>query len=323
MTRFEFGWGDPVAVRRSLFNVLGSALRYPAIDLMYDTGYPGHSGNTDAIVAIKDIVFRTTGKDYKHVFVTNGMTGAINTALFAVKGYNDVALGCNRHYFSFYDGIAGINEMALTPGRSGDILINASPSNPEGIVCESLPGAPNWVVWDTAYHSPTYGTNYFTKKPEHGVMVGGVSKLLGLPGLRLGWVATNDDAVAKKMEHHVTYGLCGVNGLSQDIVKNLAEELNQHDRWDKFFKDSKNSIDDNKTEMNKLAKLFGAKMPEYGMFAFWEVDSAAKKLLSDCGVVWTCGSTVGADENWIRLNLAQSVDLTREMVVEVMKRDRV
>ena len=313
---FSFGWGNPICVKEALIKQFPF---FESVDLN-KMNYPLHEGNYELISKVRELISLTVGKQYEHVLITNGATQGLVTALNSIKTthYGADTVSTNPVYFSFYPGIIDSQGLHhLTQSFCGDIIIVDSPSNPTGLILPYSFSEP--TIWDSAYHSRTYGTTSLTEGPRHDILVGSLSKLLGLPGLRVGWAATDSDRYYKNMLSNTTYTLCGVSAASQNLALDVVKKLD----FDTFFIDSKRAVDYNKEEFLRLKPIFGQELPEYGMFAFWQIDKSLKKLLSDSNVAYTCGSTVGKDEGWARLSLGQNNLLTKQMIDTVLKKDTI
>ena len=142
-----------------------------------------------------------------------------------------------------------------------------------------------------------------------------------MPGLRIGWVGTNDPKIAKYITNHIEITTCGVSAPSQIMV----EQILTNSSWlPMFFNEAAESIDRNKTEFVKVRHIFDGQIPpQEGMFFFPEVDPKALKILSKAGIKYTpgevCGDTSGSR---IRLNMAQTNEVVRQAVQSILKVDR-
>lgn len=249
----------------------------------------------------------------------------MNAYIYAEKD-GHTSLATRRLYFPFYPGIAEINGLIHNAGDIGNIKssiqILDSPSNPEGIVDGNDYGR---VVWDAAYYSPTFGVSISgsrtltTSIPPHIAMAGSMSKMTGINGIRIGWLATNDENLYLKAARFVTYDICGVSGLSQHLAVQILKKVD----LDSFWKRSKLVLDDNRTEIQKLAYLFGdQEIPKMGMFALFEIDNKLKRLFEKASVFFISGKICGDDRDSVRINLAQTNLATKAMVKAVLKADK-
>jgi aspartate/methionine/tyrosine aminotransferase len=322
----KFGFGDTFGIRQS-FMRHSNFLNLHQFD-WNNCGYPAHEGNPKLVELVQKLIINLTGQNYQYIIITNGATHALNAFLFAAKTSNTVKVNIPERYFGFYPGI--IKNAGLTHVKTDDLVPNYnelsiidSPSNPEGLIRDvSLGGGRS--VWDAAYYTPTYCGNNKNIMPKvnivHEAMVGSFSKLTGLCGLRLGWLAINYDPIIYQKAHdYVTYSLCGANWASQEIAIHILDKVDLN----AFYVDSRAVLDFNKEELSKLNIIFGnQKIPKYGMFALWEIDSKLKKLLNKANVETTDGSFCGDDRESVRINLGHTNEATKMMVKAVLAADK-
>jgi aspartate/methionine/tyrosine aminotransferase len=147
-------------------------------------------------------------------------------------------------------------------------------------------------------------------------MCGSISKTLGLPGLRLGWVSTDSEDIASSLGHYVSNTYVGLSSVSQGI----AEEVLQSIDLDKFEDRASGYLNDNRFEVQKILTKFGqGSVPTRGMFALVQLGKAERAALKRANVKWQCGSSWGEDDSWARLSLGQSREVVRLAVKEVLK----
>jgi aspartate/methionine/tyrosine aminotransferase len=326
----NFGWGDTDGIREIMLDRYSKDVpSHPktGTDIFnLDQGYPAHEGNPELILLVKDLIKKLTKKEYKHVLITNGATNGICATLSALSPEE---IYINDRYFSFYPGITKqFAKKVFSVSFKKDIIshhpdavaVIDSPSNPRGDLIIDLETASDTkidTVWDAAYWSPAYVPSLQNMPmPEHRVMVGSLSKLTGINGIRLGWIATDEDAVYEKCLDYITHNLCGVSGLSQDLAISILKYVD----LDRFFSDSASLLADNKSEFSRVSSLFGnQKIPDLGMFIYWNVDPALLQKVKNAGIIFTSGSFIGGKENEIRINLSRKKHLTKNLVDLLLK----
>lgn len=321
----NFGWGDTDGIREIMMRLYPTAHENSDL-LSLDQGYPAHEGHPELILEVKKLVKDLTKKDYKHILITNGATNGLCAALHSMSPKE---IFINDRYFGFYPGITkqfsgNVQSIPIKDSafhhQSGSVVIIDSPSNPRGELItelDSLSANPLQVIWDAAYWSPTYASGLDKlPMPAHDIMVGSLSKLTGINGIRVGWIATNSDSLYEKANDYITHNLCGVSGLSQD----LARRILKHVDLETFYAQSNQLIQDNKSELSRVSSLFdGQKIPDLGMFAYWKADDLLLSKIKESGIVFTCGSTVGGNKNEVRINLARKRHLTKNLV-DILKK---
>ena len=319
----NLAWGCPVVVREALIKTIGSNFLPSSPDLG-SMGYPPHFGTEKLITQLKFMAERQSGVNPKHLFVTCGATGAINAAIYALKTSRTDWIVTDNRYYPMYPKIVNLTDMIMVDSLKKTALVregcsepnfislSASPSNPEGLVCpfESLD------IWDAAYASRVY-TEGNSHIPERWrIMCGSVGKSLGLAGLRLGWVSTNEDLLANSLQNYILASYVGLSSSSMQIAEDILGGTN----LDKFEVLASNYINDNREEVQKLLTKFGqGSVPVRGMFTVLELGKAESKALLKAKIKWQPGSSWGEHDGWARLSLGQNREITRKAVRAALK----
>lgn len=330
MNRFDFSWGDTRGLREiTLSRFFDFGKESAKIDWQKDGGYPTHEGNAELIAETKKLIKSLTGLDYKHILITAGATNALNSYLYARKNMTDnEALWVRTHdlYYRMYPQIIRnqdafhIKSKELKPTQD-DVWIVDSPTNPKGQIITGLPPgktSEEGVVWDAAYHSPTYYKSKVMTYPKHEVMVGSFSKFTSINGIRVGYLATNSDIIYDLAYKYITGDACGVNAIGQILITKFLQNVD----LEAFYRAGYLMLEDNRNELSKLSYLFDTNaIPNDGMFAFSQTDAGVLRLLQKASVKVSDGKDLGADYLSIRINLANSREKTSDMVKAVLKAD--
>lgn len=310
----DFGWGNPYF----LLNVLSNhkSVLHSVVDTK-KCSYGPDQGSVELIQQTREVIKKTTGQSYKHILITHGATGAINSILRFMKETGSDTVRTNKFGYPFYEEMirkAGLNRehtlVAPRPPHKSFALID-SPSNPEGK--QSVFGSVYTDVWDSVYHNKIYTENLWII-PGHHIMVGSYSKLLGITGARVGWIATNDiEAYEALLKDHL-HELATINLFSQIAISNLLDNLD----LDLFIVQGKKSLDDNKTQMQKIEYIFDNQpVQKNGMFYLAQADKDAVKLLKKCNVKY-----VDLGDNYVRLNVGQSKEMVDNLILTIHKEDK-
>lgn len=331
MKEFNLGWGNAVCVRQAFLHGLSSRTVFFALNDA-NLSYTAHDGDEELIKITRKVIERQVGPTFKHIFLVNGATGGVTIALraYAQQGYQE-ALTRNPPYFPIYpamiesSGLDHITEKDFS-NRSEAVILWDSPSNPDGRVKEDLgpiAGKIIPLIWDAVYHSKVYIAGNPSPLPCN-VLVGSYSKLLGLNGIRTGWIATNDDLLALRIKSLIEAEYCGLSSASNVVLLSVLKEYRTKTPWENFENRARNSLDDNREEWSKLEKYFdGTPVPHNGMFYYSAIDESCKKLMEKSGVIWTRGSFLGTNDDFARFNLGQDCELIRKAVKEIKKNDRI
>jgi aspartate/methionine/tyrosine aminotransferase len=329
--KFDFGFGDTRGIREIMMSHI------PGKFLETDFGsygYPPHVGNPELIEEVRDLIVDLTGKQYKHVLITNGATNALNAYIYAAKNGITRTLITHPLYFMMYPGIAKLHGLehktswSVNPSYyGGELGFVDSPNNPTGKLFTG-PICATGTVWDSSYHTPTYcgvRSNPGSKlkcigvTPCHEAMAGSLSKLTGINGLRVGWLATDNDAIFQKAYHYVEHDLCGVSNPSQHAALQILKKVNLQE----FYEDSKVLLDTNRDTLSRLNHIFsGQAIFPVGMYALFEVDSKLRDLLERASVHTLDGRLIGDHRDSVRFNLANSAKSTKAMVNAILKEDK-
>lgn len=320
-----FGWGDTRGVREVLLSVYKNKLDLKNMPLQ-SFGYPPDKGSPKLISLLSDLTLERTGVRFKHISVTNGCTQALEISLRSLmNSWTESVQTRDLYYPRYPDIIRSVGLIHVRPREnlnlSGHIQIIDSPSNPVGDIHFSSENTDK-VIWDAAYNSPTYGIRLQNVAlfPEPLVFCGSLSKLTGLNGVRVGWTATNDDNLALKINKQIKTITNGVSYPSQWICEQILEDRKA---LEVFFAKSRKLVEDNKNEILKLRKIFSTELvSDYGMFSFSASDPSIHKLFDAAGVEFTKGEDCGAWYHSMRLNMANPVEMTAEMVKRIIKQDR-
>lgn len=311
----NFSWGNPIAVKDA-FASLGVFSQIVEIK-PYQHEYISHDPQKGILEDIlKEYLLQTMGKKYHLMITPGGLSGVtIATDVLSADG-RDVEY--DSLHFSFYQ-----NALRGTPSdfpSTGKVFVTASPSNPEGTIRNWRTPIGADIILDMAY-----GTLVYSKVPyifpEHTIAVGSLGKTLGLPGLRLGWIATEDYSLLEKCWQHMLYKTIGYSSASYQMALALAP--NNH-----FLTSATrlagSCIDNNREEFQRLEFMTEERsVPENGMF-WWTYPS--KKMISyfeEIGLIWTPGEICGGSPGWIRLNLAHNRETTKAVVDLILKLDRI
>lgn len=320
----KFSWGDTSGLREKILSVF-PYLKYE-FQPIGDYGYPPYDGVPELVGRLHSLTKMLTGKKYKYICVTAGCTHAVNASINALANSATDSVNTRELYYPRYP-----NMIALTPyvhqkwsdfHTKNCIAIVDSPSNPLGLIGMDKTIALNTdkIIWDAAYHSPTYGMLYNVSNVDHKVFCGSLSKLTGINGIRLGWTATDDESIHNQVENYVKNSICGVSYPSQKMAVHI---LNDKSKLMEYFFISRKMIDMNREEVLRLKHIFGQnQISPYGMFAFFKTDDKMEEIFKKAKVEFTSGKECGADYQAVRINLANSNEVTKEMVERILNADR-
>jgi len=311
----DLKFGDPVLLREQLknFHTLSE----------FSLGYRMDDECEKEIVKwVKSYYKKNFNLNYKHIILTHGANGGLHMLVNILKSSKDLFV-INDLSFGWYEKVLRMENATYykTPKLSEEdpfpnaVYVMDYPNNPWGelITNEKLPS--NGVIWDSVYASPIFVQGPLSA-PPHGMMVGSLSKMFGLSGLRIGWVGVNDDFLALKLQHAALTAYCGLSTPSLEIASNLLRDVELKN----FEFLAKMALDDSRDQFNKLRSIFGLDAPNNGMFYMGNLDSTNKKLLEKAQVAGLELTTISG-QDYIRFNMADSTLNTKNAIKSILKAD--
>lgn len=321
---FKFGWGEPYCVREALTHYY-KRKTFKTVSIQ-SIEYQQYEGNPFLVENTRSFLKETTGVDYKYIIITNGATGALNIVLRAFKRkYNYNKCFIHKYHFPYYPHIIEKNGYKQGIGlyrdhekqlSSSKVLgIVDSPSNPLGDLLLYTDNHNN-IIWDSVYHNPVY-INTIPVKPDHRINCGSYSKVFGLTGSRVGWIATNNEDDYNICRTENMYENCSISYLSQEFITDVIKNTDLHN----FMRAARYRINNNREMFDRICYLFdGQSVPENGMFLSVWASPYAVKLLDKLNVKSVEMDSIGNDK-YLRFNLAQTNDLTSKMIRYIIKED--
>lgn len=324
VNKFLFCWGDPFCVREALKLYYKRIIQKPIN--INGLGYAENPGTPLLVKLTRDFIRETTGIEYKHIIITNGTTGALNCVLRVLAKEGRGLCYTHKYMFPYYPDIIEKNgyrhatglyknhEKELSYGNT--VAIVDSPSNPHGDLLLYTDNNNN-IIWDSVYHNPVF-INGIGVKPDHRVNCGSYSKVFGLTGVRIGWIATDSDEDYEKFLDENTYENCTISLPSQDLI---IDVLNNMD-LDNFMRSAKYRINNNREMFDRIIYMFdGQAVPEDGMFFAAWASPYTVKLLDKLGFTYVLLDTRGNDK-YLRFNLAQTNEITNKAIRLILKEDK-
>ena len=324
MEKYDLGFGNAVAVRQAFLNSYHGNMIVFTGEKLSEFDYPPYAGDPELIEITRKVIKRQTGHNYKHIILTNGATGAVTIALrmYAQKHFQYCCTRPAPWYLRYPNMISAaglIHETVNNYKGVSQVTLLDYPSNPLGLTTDIQRPSPHTrVILDGVYHSQVY-SKLILPLPKHDVLVGSYSKLLGLNGIRVGWIATDWDYDYQDMLDLAIGEYCGLSVASMEILKNALWDFD----WESFEGVARLMLDDNREEFAKLEKYFGTKVPDIGMFYYGNVDMKCRKLMDKVGILWTSGESLGTSYEFGRLNMGQDRDVVWNAVNDFIKADKI
>jgi aspartate/methionine/tyrosine aminotransferase len=322
-TKLDLGWGNPYFLLENLNLAVRNKLN--VVDYM-KVVYEPDEGNEKLLEYVKNLTESLTGYKYKHYLITNGATQALNTIMRVWKidrGVSSVVT--SKLGYPFYPNMIEKSLLARIESDLStyklniykEMMIIDSPSNPLGeqqgsdIYIKNKPS----IVWDAVYHNPIYNAN-MGQMPNHEVYVNSFSKLLGVTGARVGWIATNSEYDYNRFKEEALYENATVSQTSQKLVVDTLDNLDINN----FVAHSRRSLERNRDIISQVTNLIGTDVQEVGMFYCSQVDQKMLDLLDKCDINYVTFNSEG--NRFVRLNIGQTSDILLEAVKRIQRVDR-
>lgn len=142
--------------------------------------------------------------------------------------YSKMATIRNKHY-EFYDGLS---DGALDNITKDDCIFICDPNNPTGIKYDDdyllskiseLNNIGCTIIFDSPYRKLFYQDDFFNKlvRYENVIITESFSKWIGLSGLRLGFIMSQNEEFNNELKIRMLYEFNGVSSASQLIVDKI------------------------------------------------------------------------------------------------------
>ncbi len=316
--KYNFGWGNPYFLLDILSDMYVQGQYHTDLKKLI---YGPYEGIPMLIEETHKVIAQTTGQKYNHILITNGASSAVNCLLRRFKRGGGQIVYTTKYGYPSYEemikraGLRRINNLQIAPFTLGTgdhlfIRLIDSPENPMGQ--QYTGGNPATDIWDGVYHNKIY-TQKAHLQPQHKYFVGSYSKLLGVAGARVGFIATNDTLAYEALLAEARNELTGVSRPSQELIVNILKTIDLNT----FMTRGLGSLCYNKEEFQKIEYLFdGQPVNEVGMFYCAEADPKAVDILDRAGVEY-----VRLDDRTIRLSMGQSRSVVKDGIKAILKED--
>lgn len=325
MKTFDLGFGNSVCVRKAFLETTTAGMVVFTHPKLQEFNYPPYEGDQDLIQSTKSIIKRQTGHDYKYILMTVGASGAISNILTYYKNQGiDKCLTRTAPYYLRYPSMisaSGLTHSTVAHKYTQNaIALVDIPSNPLNLThmielfgSTTIPTIVDGVYYNKIYH------NKPIQMPVHELLVGSYSKLTGINGVRVGWIATNNTKLYLELKDQVMSSYCGMSVAESYLLNELIYGLD----WNTFETKARCYLDYNREELAKLERFTSDPVSDVGMFWFTKMDSKFQSMLTDAGVVWTKGDTMDVDSSFGRLNVGADCAIIKEAVSTILKKDRI
>ncbi|SEP53967.1 pyridoxal phosphate-dependent aminotransferase [Amycolatopsis saalfeldensis] len=296
-------------------------LAQPGLSADELSSYGGVAGDPE----LRAILGALIGVAGDQVLVTTGGSEALFLALTCVADPGDTVL-LPRPAFPGFEQLARLVGLRVVhydvPGvpprrRAGEPVVVCTPHNPTGII--TTPGISvrddGWTVWDIS-HMSLAGRRIADLTAElaaHDILVFSLSKLLRLPGARVGCLVATDPAMLAAATRVKTHLSMSSSRPGQHLAKRILSNPATQDELDTRiarFDDLRGELLDAVAASRGLIAVAAAD----GTYVFVRTrdGSDAWQRLADAGVVGMPGVVFNSAPDTVRLCIAQSDQIVRE-----------
>jgi len=238
------------------------------------------------------------GASLDHVLVTNGSSEANYLLMWSNIEPGDEAVFMMPNYMQMWGLVRGfgsalrplwlkeslgwapdLDELHQLVSPKTKLIIVTNPNNPTGAVLsaeamsaivEAAARVGAWIVADEIYQGAERvggTTPSFWGRYDRTLVVNGLSKAYGLPGIRIGWIVAPKEFISKTWPYH-DYTTISPGVLSDRIARIALSPTNR----EKILKRTRSIIQNNfallESWLNKRAEFFSYVPPQAGAIAF-------------------------------------------------------
>lgn len=294
-----------------------------------DLGYPMCNGMPELRKAVMAWAISSgiCNEDHPgHVVITNGATQALLASIS--DRYDNISLQA-PYWPRMPVLIKSLNQPFDGPNPR-QVLITTWPNNPSGndLSIYTSPGDGINVIWDAVYASDIYGfePNKIPGLKNANVIIGSMSKVFGLSGLRIGWAIFKNEVDAELATKYVETTTSGVSAASQLMALEFLTHASKFEGIHKKVKQGiRDTIQRNATDLKSVlepnGECHGAMSDAGGMFGWFLAHDSVKirDAFNAAKIFVVRGDTCGVTNQWFRLNCAASRAEVQEAVEKLRK----
>lgn len=316
--------GEPHVVRENLVKIFDlSVYEVPNVPHMYE--YPMPNGYKPLVQLLED-------KHHAPVIITNGAKQALGACFYALKqmGKNDVLM--RQPYWALIPPLAQMHGLSCvfddaschSGVPSADSVLCLSPNNPDGwtisnegmkALAQALHEEGIPFIHDAAYFTPCY-LNSSTYPVFGDVQIYSISKMLGLSGLRLGYVVCHSTEFYKLILNYMENMTVGVSLMPQIFLHDLMRRMKSYPTLTQQFEgQSYYDLQESKKIIRKvdpeILEVNTDIEQQAGMFGWFKVGPKANFAKSKINVI--NGELFGGP-GMVRMNLGFNASIMEEIV---------
>jgi len=324
--------GEPHLVKDNLIKVFDLEEEFKIGHITKsDLAYPHPTGYPPLVKHLED-------KHGAPVIITNGAKQALGACFYALRQMNYEYVDMMHPYWALIPPLVKMHglepvsseinttEICMPDPTTGDPYLLLAPNNPDGS-CASPQQLKEWhksyknydvpFIHDAAYYTHIYLPETHTLPPIGDVQIYSISKMLGLSGLRLGYVVCHNIQYYKLIQEYVEAMTVGVSTSSQSLLFDILDRRMRSypTLVSKFESMCALELENNKKlclNIDPEILEVPTNFPEtYGMFGWFKVGPKADFIKSKINII--DGALFGMP-GMVRMNLAFHSDIMEDIV---------
>lgn len=299
--------GEPHLVRDNLIKIFNLDSCLASVDTsLKDMSYPYSAGYQPLVKFLEE-------KHGAPVIITNGAKQALGAVFYAISKLAGDSIFMRKPYWALIPPLAEMHGLSCSYDREGDATLVLAPNNPDGFMPDlnelqnNLSRVKKPLIHDAAYYTHIYLPRTEKLATIGDAQIFSISKMLGLSGLRLGYVVCKNLEFYKYIQKYIEAMTVGVSITSQKLLyKLMVEVMEPNQSLVQEFEDTCFSmLEENKLLMSSVNPEV-LEVPENfyhtpGMFGWFKVGNKADFLKSKINII--TGDLFGVP-GFVRMNLA-------------------
>jgi aspartate/methionine/tyrosine aminotransferase len=305
--------GEPHVVRENLIKIFDlSVYELPSVPHMHE--YPEPMGYKPLVKLLEE-------KHHAPVIITNGAKQALGACFYALNQMNLKAIGMKKPYWALIPPLLQMHGLEYMEDAYNSYL-SLAPNNPDGFMPDLEADAKSFkeigipYIHDAAYYTHVYLPFEYQLKSLGDVQIYSISKMLGLSGLRLGYVVCHSTEFYKLILSYMENMTVGVSIMPQMFLYDLMCRMNAYPTLTQQF-EGKSYYD--LQESKKIIQKVDPEILEVnsdleknpGMFGWFKIGPKADFTKSKVNVI---GGNLFGGPGMVRMNLAFDSATMEEIV---------
>lgn len=265
------------------------------------------------------------------VIVTNGAKQGLSACFHALKVSGIKSIGTTTPFWALlpplikHHGLEFKQVVQPYIHCDSDSFLLVAPNNPDGhfpnkvllnSITSTLKEKNIPIIHDAAYYTPVYAP---ISKPEPigDMQVFSISKMLGLSGLRLGYIVCHNSSYYNAIMDYVEMSTVGVSVASQLYLTDILEDFkNQPEQVVKFEKQAQQQLAYNRNLTDNIDPMVLKKVSKFenGMFGWFEKGAKADFEKAKLRVIE--GEPFGVP-GMVRISLGLRPEIFREVILRL------